>query len=121
MAMSTALRTRTAPRAIASALGDFATSKGWQRSDYQLFFHVLEDWGRVTILLVAQDFGGLSENDMHARVWNHLGAALKQEGDIGFSIGLLVRTWDEVNRGPADSIPEGYVEEELLLGSCAGE
>ncbi|MGO9470473.1 MAG: hypothetical protein ACLQIB_34510 [Isosphaeraceae bacterium] len=121
MALSTTLRTRAALRRIAAALRDFANEQGWQRDEYQVLFRILEDWGRITILLVAKDLGGVSDTEMRARVWNYLGNALKQGGDIGFSIGLLVRTWDEVNKGPAHSIPEGYVEEEILLGSGAGE
>jgi len=119
MAISTTMRTRTALRRIAAALRDFANEQGWGRDDYQILFRVLEDWGRITIFFVVKDFGSLSKNEMWVRATDHLEKSLKQGGDIGFSVGLSVRTFDDVAQGGSNSIPEGYVEEELLLGPGA--
>jgi hypothetical protein len=106
-------------RRIAAALREFVDEQGWQPGDYQILLRVLEDWGRITVLFVARDFGGLSKKDMWARVWAHLNQSLQREGDIGISVGLILRSRDQVDQGGPNSIPEGFLEEELVLGSSA--
>lgn len=111
------MRTRTALRRIVAALGEFAREQGWQPEDFQILFRVLEDWGRITVFFVVKDFGGLSQNDMWLRISDHLEKSLQRDGDLGFSVGLTVRTFDQVAGGGPNSIPEGYVEAEMLVGS----
>jgi hypothetical protein len=115
MANVTTLRTIKALKKIAGALGDFAKQQGWQPGEYQILFRVLEDWGKISVFLIAKDFGGLSEKDMWLRVWNFLEASLKLGGDIGFSVGLSVGDSKQLDRRGEYSVPDGYVEEELLL------
>jgi hypothetical protein len=115
MATVTTLRTTNALRRISAALRDFAKHEGWQPDEYQILFRVLENWGRISALLVVKDFGGLTEKEMWGRVVDHLDQSLKPGGDIGFSIGLSVRERKQVEQGGMYAIPEGYVEEELLL------
>lgn len=117
MATSRTLRTRTALRRIVSSLKDFATEQGWQPGEYQILFRVLEDWGRISILFIVKEYGGLSEKEMWARVRGFLETSLKQDGDIGFSFGLSVRDRQQVEQGGMYSIPEGYIEHDLLVGS----
>ncbi len=116
MAFSTTMRTRTALRRIVTALGEFAAAQGWQRDEFQILFRVLEDWGRITVFFIVKDFAGLSQNDMWLRISDHLEKSLQRDGDLGFSVGFSVRTFDQVARGGPNSIPEGYVEAEILLG-----
>jgi hypothetical protein len=115
------MKTRTALRRIAAALNDFAKEQGWNRSDYRILFRVLEDWGRITIFFIVKEFGGLSRNEMWARVTDHLDQSMSRDGETGFSIGISVRTFDQVAKGGSNSIPEGYVEDEVVLGATAGE
>jgi hypothetical protein len=114
------MRTRRVLRRISAALKDFAKHEGWTPGAYQVFFRVLEDWGRISVLFVAPDFKGLSEREMWDRVTGHAEKSLKQEGEIGFSLGVSVRTQEQVDRDGDHSIPDGYVEEELLIGPGAG-
>lgn len=122
MALGTTIRTRTALRRISAALKDFAKEQGWGPDDYKIFFRVAsQDWGRITIFFIVKDFGGLSRNEMWVRVTDYLEHSLQRGGDIGFSIGLSVRTFDQVAQGRSNSVPDGYVEEEILLGPCPDE
>ena len=72
MAPSTTLRTRTVLRRISRALKEFAAEQGWQPGEYQVFFRVLEDWGRISILFIVKEYAGLSEKEMWVRVWDFL-------------------------------------------------
>jgi hypothetical protein len=109
------LTTKVAVRRIAKALMEFAKEQGWRKDQYELLFHVQEDWGRITLMLVAEDFGGRSDREMWDLVHNYLERSLKQEGDIGFSLGLAVREKSQVERGGLYSIPDIYVEVADLL------
>jgi len=109
------LTTKAAVRRIAKALMEFAKEQGWRKDQYELLFHVQEDWGRITVMLVAEDFGGRSDREMWDLVYNYLERSLKQEGDIGFSVGLAVREKSQVERGGLYSIPDTYVEVADLL------
>ena len=56
------LRTTQAALArIARALVEFAKVQGWRKGQYQVLFRVSEEWARITVMLVADDFGGRSE------------------------------------------------------------
>jgi hypothetical protein len=117
-----ALSTRTAVARIATALAEFAKEQGWKKDQYHLLFRVLEDWGRITVMLVADDFGGCSDREMWDQVYDYLENALKKDGDIGFSLGLSVREKARVEQGGMYSIPESYVDvEDLLPASSLGD
>jgi hypothetical protein len=120
MALTTTMRTRVELRRIAKALREFASGQGWKPGEYQILFRVLEDWGRISILFIVKEFGNLSEKEMWVRVWDHLEKSLEQDGDIGFSVGLSVRERQQVAQGGMYSIPDSYVEEDLLVGSSPG-
>lgn len=121
MATHTTLTTRTALERIAQALVKFAKQQNWDSKDYRILFRVLEDWGRITVMLVADDFKGRSNRDMWNDVADWLDQELKPGGDIGFSIGLSVREKKQVEQGGMYTIPEGYVDSsELLPGSDLG-
>src|SRR5262249_28719246 len=109
------LTTKAAVRGIAKALMEFAKEQGWRHDQYELLCAVQEDWGRITVMLVAEDFGGRSDREMWDLVYNYLERSLKQEGDIGFSVGLAVREKSQVERGGLYSIPDTYVEVADLL------
>jgi hypothetical protein len=117
VATSTTLRTRTLVRRIANALKDFAVGQGWQPGEYQILFRVLEDWGRISVFFIVKEFGNLSENEMWVRVWDHLEKSLGS--DMGYSVGLSVRNWAQMNQGGMYSIPEGYVDVQELLMDAA--
>jgi hypothetical protein len=109
------LRTKAVIRRTAEALAEFAKEQGWKKDQYQLLFHLQEEWGRITVMLVAEDFGGRSDREMWDLVYDYLQRSLKQEGDIGFSLGLAVREKSQVEKGGLYSIPDTYVEVADLL------
>lgn len=115
MATRTTLTTKSAVRRIAKALASFAQQRGWSEDQYQLFFRVLEEWGRITVMLVAEDFDGRSDREMWDLVHDFLLESLKEDGDLGFSLGLSVREKSQVERGGIYAIPETYVEVADLL------
>jgi hypothetical protein len=109
------LKTRTALTRITNALRAFAKARGWQPGQYQILFRVLEEWGRISFVLIAEDFGGLSNREMWDLVFDHLEASLNQGSDIGFSLGFSVREKKQVEQGGMYTIPEEYVPVEQLL------
>jgi hypothetical protein len=115
MAARPALTTKEALARIAKALVEFAKEQGWTPDQYQVLFRVLEDWGRISVMLVADDFKGLSNREMWDKVFDSLEAKLKPGGDIGFSLGLSVREKRQVEQGGMYTIPEGYVDAADLL------
>jgi len=76
---------------------------------------VSQEWGLIRAFFVVKDFEGLSEQDMWGQVWDYLEKSMKSGPDTGYSIGLLVRSWDQVKQGGLYSIPVDFVEEEELL------
>ncbi len=115
MAISTTLRTRAALARIMGALKDFAKAQHWEQGEYSVLFRVLEDWGRISFILVAPDLGSRLNQDVWNELFDHLETALNRSEDIGFSLGFSVRDRKQVEQGGMYSIPEGYVEAEDLL------
>jgi hypothetical protein len=116
------LTTKDVLRRIAKALVDFAKEQGWNKDQYQILFRLMEEWGRITVMLVVDDFAGRSEQAMWSLVHDYLEKALKREGDIGFSLGLSVREKSQVERGGLYAIPDSYVEvADLLPASSVGD
>lgn len=109
------LMTKAVVRRIAEALVAFAKEQAWKKDQYELLFHLQEEWGRITVMLVAEDFGGRSDREMWDLVYHYLERSLKEDGDIGFSLGLAVRERSQVEHGGIYSIPDTYVEVADLL------
>jgi len=119
MAASPTLKTSTALTRIAKALREFAKERGWQPGHYRILFRVLEQWGRINVLFIADDFGGRSNQEMWDQVFQHLEKALNHGSDRGFSLGLSVREKKQVEQGGMYAIPEDYEDAEELLPSTS--
>jgi hypothetical protein len=117
MALGTALRTKLT--SIVKALKCFASEQGWAPGEYKILFRVIKTWGKISVYFVVKDFGGLSEREMWDRVWDHLKGSLASEADGGYSVGLSVHDWEQVNHGGTYSIPKSYIDEEELLPSAS--
>jgi hypothetical protein len=117
MASSATVSTKTALSRIADALKHFAKDRGWRPEDYEILFRVLEQWGKISVLLIAKDFGGLSNREIWDQLFDYMEKELKHGPDIGFSLGLSVRERKQVEQGGMYSIPEEYVSVEELLPS----
>jgi hypothetical protein len=100
---------------IADALTAFAVEQGWNSNEYRILFHVNPRWGRIRVFFIAKDFGGASSQEIWTRVWDSIEKSLNSGPEIGYSIGLSVRDWDQVNQGGAYSIPPGYIDYKDLL------
>ena len=120
MASSPALSTRKAMTRISAALKDFAAQKGWKPHEYQILFRNLEQWGRISVFFIVEDFSGLTNKEMWCEVFDYLEKSLNQQGDTGFSVGLSVRQNKQVEEGGMYSIPVGFVSEDELLLNPAG-
>jgi hypothetical protein len=99
-----------AVRRIADALNKFAKERGWSAADYQIYIRVNEEWRRIRVTFVARDFGTKSTTEMWEMVHDFLEKELASGPDLGFSIGLSTRDFDQVAQGGIYSIPEGYTE-----------
>jgi len=115
MALDPALRTKLT--SIARALKDFASEQGWGPGEYKILFRVIKTWGKISVYFIVKDFGGLSEREMFERAWDHLKRSLALAADPGYSVGLSVHDWEQVNQGGIYSIPKSYIDEEELLPS----
>jgi hypothetical protein len=117
MASSPTLSTKTALSRIVDVLKHFAKDRGWRPEDYEILFRVLEQWGKISVLLITKDFGGLTNREIWDQVFDYMEKELGQGPDIGFSLGLSVRERNQVEQGGMYSIPEEYVAVEDLLPS----
>lgn len=90
---------KTAAKRIADVLMDFAVRQGWKPDEYQIFFHLNPGWGRIRVFFIVKDFGGLTRQEMWGRVLEHMERELGRGPDLGYSVGLSVRDWGQVNRG----------------------
>jgi hypothetical protein len=117
MAVSPTLRTKAALMRITKALQDFAKAQNWKPGEYWILFRVSEEWGRIRIILVAEDFGGRSNQEVWNELFDHLEKTLNRGADVGFSLGFSVRERKQVEQGGMYSIPEGYFYAEELLPS----
>jgi hypothetical protein len=115
MVIGTTLKTRAALATLVKALRDFAKAQGWKPGEYSILFRVLEDWGRIRVILVAEDLGGRSNREVWNELFDHLEKTLNRGADIGFSLGFSVRERKQVEEGGMYSIPEGYVDASDLL------
>lgn len=115
MVTRTTLRTKDVVRRIANAVVKLAKAQGWRKDQYEILFRLQEEWGRITIMLVVDSFGGRSEREMWDLIFDFLQRSLQQQGDIGFSLGLIVREKSQVQRGGSYAIPDSYVEVADLL------
>lgn len=107
---------KAAAKRIAEALNDFAVRQGWKPNEYQILFHLNPKWGRIRVFFIAKDFGGLTRQELWGRVLEHMERELAKGPDLGYSVGLSVRDWNQVNQGAAYSVPPGYIDyNELLL------
>jgi hypothetical protein len=101
---------------IAKALVEFAKKQGWTKNQFEVLFHVMEDWWRIRVMLVVDDFGDRSEREMWDQVHEYLKDSLDRDGGIEpFSLGLSVREKSQVERGGIYTIPDTYVEAADLL------
>jgi hypothetical protein len=106
---------KSALQRIADALTAFAAKQGWKPNEYRILFRVSQRWGRIRVFFIAKEFGALSRQEVWVQVWDHLENSLKSGPEIGFSVGLSVRDWNQVNQGGAYAIPPGYVDHKELL------
>ena len=120
MVMSKTMLTRMAVRRIAQALHEFAQEQGWKPAEYQIFFRIREEWGRITMIFIIKGYNGMSEREMWGRIHDRLERSLIAGTDIGFSFGLSVRSQEQVDQGGMYAVPDGYLEEEIVLCSGAG-
>ncbi len=115
MALGPVLRTQLS--GIAKALNDFASTQGWGPGEYRILFRVIKTWGKISVYFIVKDFGGLSEGEMWEQVWAHLKRSLPLVAASGYSVGLSVHDWEQVNQGGIYSIPKSYIDEQELLPS----
>jgi hypothetical protein len=117
MALGPALRTTLT--SIAKALKNFANEQGWRPDEYKILFRVIKAWDKINVYFIVKDFGGLSEREVWERVWNELKKSVAWESSAGYSVGLSVHDWAQVNQGGIYSVPESYIDEKELLPSAS--
>jgi hypothetical protein len=114
MALGTTMK--SAVKRIGDALTDFASQQGWTPDEFRILFYRNARWGRIRVFFILKDFGGLAPQETWVRVFDHLRKELAKGPDIGYSVGLSVHDWNQVNQGGSYSVPPGFIDySELLL------
>jgi hypothetical protein len=108
MALSPTLK--RAVRCVADLLGEYGREQGWGPDDYQLFFRVSGSWGNIHVVFVARGFEGHDPFECYSSVMQYLRDQLRTEPDLFGSIGLVIRTFKEVEEGGIFAIGPSYVE-----------
>jgi hypothetical protein len=96
-------------RRIAQALRRYAESVHWSPDDYRIFLRPNWDWGRINILLAAQEFPA-GPQDPWFSIRSFLEKDLKDAPELYHAIGLTVSTFEQIRRGGLHGIPEDYEE-----------
>ena len=95
---------------IVRLLRGYAQGQGWGPEDYRLYFHVNERWNHVHIIFVARGFEGRDYFECYDSVWKHLEGGLKDSPELLSAIGLVIRTFKQVDEGGIYSIGSDYSE-----------
>jgi hypothetical protein len=108
MAISPTLR--QARKRVAEALGEFAREQKWDPQDYKIFVRANKQWGHLQIILVLRDLEKLDYYDMYSTIWNFLREKLKDEPELVNYLGLVLRSFRQVEEGGIYTIEPDYME-----------
>jgi hypothetical protein len=101
---------RRAVRRVADILGDYARKQGWGSDEFRLLFSVNEDWGKIHVVFLARGFEGRDPHKRYAEVDQYLRKNLREEPELFQSIGLVIRTFKQLEEGGPYAIGPGYEE-----------
>jgi hypothetical protein len=103
---------------VAGALTKLAESQGWKESDYRIYYRTNPDWGKVHFIFVVEAFNGKDPYETTRRVWAYLEKELKECQDVLSSLGLVVRSKEQVDEGGIYAIGSEYKEYWTLYPSA---
>jgi hypothetical protein len=108
--MAIEIQMKRAVKRLVEVFGKFAEQQGWGPADYRLLFDLNPDWGRIYVALVAHHFPGRNLADR----WQNVMSFLKKElgGDKGLldAIGLILKTFKEVEEEGDAAVGPQYAE-----------
>ncbi len=109
MALEAAVRQTI--RWVTRAFGQFAADQGWKPGDYQVFVDINEDWGKVHVILAARDFPGQTHREKWQYVMDYLLRNFGEEEPLLLqALGLILRTFDQIEEGGIYSINPQFVD-----------
>src|SRR4051812_5989919 len=108
MALSPTMK--RAVRRVADLLGEFATQQGSGVEDWRLFFRVDPDWDRIRVIIVSNGFEGHDPYGSYAAVEQFLRDKLRDDPALFHAIGLVIRTFQQVDEGGIYAIGPDYFE-----------
>lgn len=102
-------------RRIARSLRKYASTQGWGRDDYRLYFETSELWGRIRIVIVARNY---LDNDEFER-WNSVMKFLRKDTaddpELIHAINLVVWTFDQLKEGGIYRVSPEYEDADDLF------
>jgi hypothetical protein len=104
-----------AVRRVIQSFRRYAQAQGWAKGDYRILVETNPDWGRIHVILVARDFPGHNPEDGWLSVIDFIDEDLKDEPELGESINLTLRTFDQVEQGGIYSLSPEYVDADDLV------
>jgi hypothetical protein len=101
---------KKALRQIATGLTKYASSQGWADSDYWIYYRTEPDWDRIHIIFVARQFDSKREFENYVSVRDFLSNELAADPEALDSLGLIVRSAEQVDQGGIYAIGPEYRE-----------
>jgi hypothetical protein len=99
-----------AVRLVAGALTKYAKQHHWKDTDYSIYYEVNEEWDRIHFVFVAKGFDGRDNFDCYRSVWRFLERELDEEQDVLESLGLVVRSKEQIDEGGIYQVGPQYEE-----------
>lgn len=100
----------TLVEAVASALADYARSRGASLEEFHVYARLSRDWGKAHVMVVSDLFNGKGGFESYVDVRRYLEDRFRDEPTLLHHMGLVVRSSDQVRSGGIYEIGEDYQE-----------
>ncbi len=119
MALETIVK-RTALR-VAQAFHNFARKQGWPPGSYRIFMRINPEWGRISVIFVADAFQGQDEQERYDDVRDFLEEDLRDVPGLEESIGLVIYGTEQFEKYGQSSMGGDDIEiDEELINTVDG-
>jgi len=105
---------RNLVRRVVGAFRDYAASQGWRPEDYRIYVWPNLDWFSVHVILAVKSLPERNAEDSTFAAIDFVHDKLKDDPDLARSIGLTVRTFDQIEQGGLYGIAPDFVEADDL-------
>jgi len=101
-------------RRAVQVLRDYAATQGWGQDDYRIYVYPNLDWNRLQLILVARALPRKDYLANYNAVCDFIEERLKDDPWLKHDIGVVLRTFDQVEQGGLYAIPRSYLDADDL-------